>query len=110
MRLASLCSECRAEPVDQSQRRHADEERDYPLGGKCPGEAHILDPRRDIELQDAELVRHTSAEDHATYWIGKGTEVQQHRIEGDHAHALERIAVHDVSCDHGIPDLNAGGD
>ena len=64
----------------------------------------------DIEPQDAELVRHVSAEDHATYWVGKGGGVQEHRIEGDHTRALQRIAIHDVSCDDRVPDFNAAGD
>lgn len=44
------------------------------------------------------------------YRASESTQVQENRIESNDAHRLERIAVHDVAGDDGIPHLNARRD
>lgn len=45
-----------------------------------------------------------------TYWIDKGTEVEEHGVKGDDAGGLEGIAIDNVVARHGVSDLNSCGD
>lgn len=45
-----------------------------------------------------------------TYRVYKGTEVEEHSIEGDDAGGLKGIAIDDVAARHGISDLDSRGD
>jgi hypothetical protein len=43
-----------------------------------------------------------------TYGINKRGQIQQRRVESDNTHAMQGIAIRDISADHRIPHLNAG--
>lgn len=51
----------------------------------------------------------TSKREKSTHWVNKGTEIYKYRVKSDDAHGLQWIAVDDVTCDHGIADLNSSG-
>ena len=40
--------------------------------------------------------------------VRKGAEVQQDAVEGDDAHALERVSIHHITRHHGVAHLDAG--
>lgn len=44
------------------------------------------------------------------YRIDERAQVEEDGVEGDHAHGLQGVAVDDVAADHGVADLDAGGD
>lgn len=43
-----------------------------------------------------------------TYRIDEGAEIEEHRVECDNAHRLQRVSVDDVGCCDCVSDLDPG--
>ena len=78
--------------MQRRQHWHRRKERDDALRRKRPRPARRDLPRRDEEGVD------------------EGGEIEEYRVEGNDAHALQRVAVDDVGRDDGVAHLDAGGE
>ena len=73
--------------MEDSNDRHSGEERDDTLACKRPSEARCSLPRRDEELKQQENYQsHLSCKRAHTYRTSESTQVQEHRVKGNHAH------------------------
>lgn len=96
--------------MDGGNHRDAGEEGDYTLCGKGPGIARLGDPRSDEELTSSYQSGFLIHGRQCTYWIHKSAEIEQNGVEGDDAHGLQRVSVHDVAGHYRIADLETYGD
>lgn len=86
------CPDLGSKLVNERQDGDAEKDGYDSLAGESPRVSRSIDPGCDKERVD------------------KGTHVEEHRVEGDYSHGLQRVAVDGVCGDGCVAHLDSGSD